>query len=152
MKFPNITYHGGSIQKITSLEVSLCIAYLDFNSESPTFITSDRQIIYLYIYQHPLRNEFKRFDKFDELMTKALINCKEIPADLRASYENWTGWSFEVKESVQCTKNEVEMYHFDQNERLLHELNGLKTKRSEEYFDILTNEPFRKQLNLFKET
>tara|TARA_B100001093_G_scaffold168668_1_gene161305 strand:+ start:4789 stop:5250 length:462 start_codon:yes stop_codon:yes gene_type:complete len=139
MNFPNITYLDGVLKKIESLEVTIYVAYLE---EFPSFKTKDRHIIYLFIYQYPLRGEFASHSKFDESMKKALINCKEIPKTLRSSFENWTGWSFQIQKTKMCSKNEYALFLFEQNEKLIYWLNEQKTKRHEEYSSLMRNHSY----------
>jgi hypothetical protein len=60
MNYPNITYLDGTLKKIEILEVTVYLAYLDLDAAPLPFITSDRQVIYLFIYQYPLSTEFER--------------------------------------------------------------------------------------------
>lgn len=140
MNYPNITYLDGTLKKIEILEVTVYLAYLDLDAVPP-FQTSDRQVIYLFIYQYPLSNEFERgHNKFHESMKKALINCKEIPEELKSSFENWTGWSFGIKKANQCSKHERALFIFEQNDKLIYWFNEQRTNRPGEYFSILSNQ------------
>ena len=148
MNFPNITYLDGVLKKIETLEITVYLAYLD---DYPSFVTSDRQIIYLYIYQYPLSNEFEMGHiKFHESMKKALINCKEISKDLRSSFENWTGWSFSINKTALCSKNERAVFIFEQNDKLIYWFNEQKTNRPVEYFTILSNQVTSDNLNFMR--
>jgi hypothetical protein len=141
MNYPNITYLDGTLKKIEILEVTVYLAYLDLDAAPLPFITSDRQVIYLFIYQYPLSNEFERgHNKFHESMKKALINCKEIPEELRSSFENWTGWSFSIKKANPCSKHERALFIFEQNDKLIYWFNEQRTNRPGEYFSILSNQ------------
>jgi len=135
MDFPNITYLDGKIVKIKSLEVNIGI---DYQNEFTSFITFDSEIIYLVINQYPLRDDFS-YDKFNKIMNKAILNCKEISRDLRTSYEYWTGWNFEIRSYKKCTKGERAIYIFEQNKRLKVNFMETSNKRSNEYFKILGN-------------
>ncbi|MEL0124731.1 MAG: hypothetical protein VW827_03600 [Alphaproteobacteria bacterium] len=150
MNFPNITYLDGTLKKIEILEVTVYLAYLDFD-QAPSFCTNDRKIIYLFIYQYPLSNEFERGNnKFQESMKKALINCKEIPKELRSSFENWTSWTFRIKKAKQCSKHERALFMFEQNDKLIYWLNEKRTNRPGEYFSILNNQATPNNINFIE--
>ena len=136
MKFPDITYLNGEIVKIKSIEINIRI---DYQREPSCLTTSDGQLIYLLINQHPLREEINSYHEFNKMIYRSIINCKEISLNLKSSYEYWVGWDFEFKDYEQCTENERLLYLCEQNERLQDNFMETRTKRSKEYLNILNS-------------
>ena len=136
MKFPNVTYLNGEIVKIKLIEINIRI---DYQRESACLTTSNDQLIYLLINQHPLREEINNYYEFNKMIYRSIINCSEISLNLKSSYEYWVGWDFEFKDYEKCTENERQLYLFEQNERLQDNFLETRTRRSKEYLNILNS-------------
>lgn len=135
MNFPNVYYHEDDIKKINSIEISIFIAY---QREHKSFETFDSQVIFLYINQTSLTEAINYYG-YTKIMHDAIFNCKEITRPLRSSREYWTGWNAEVKAVSKCTKFELELYYFEQEERWQDSSAELASKRYLQYLNILND-------------
>ena len=73
-------------------------------------------------------------------MKRALLDCEEIPKDLRITFENWTGWHLRINNSKALSNAEKKIFHYEQNERLFSWVSEVKTSRLKDYYEILNNQ------------
>ena len=114
--FENITVYKNQYVKVKKVKVKIP---LTFSEEEVSFSTTNRELIHLFINQHPIFSN-SDYNQCVNKLVEVIVKDKNLTQKQKCMYETWNayGISLEMGEWTACSKGEADNYKYIQAEKL----------------------------------
>ena len=132
--FENITVYKNQYVKIKTVKVKIPIT---FSEEEVSFSTTNRELIHLFINQHPIFSN-SDYNQCVNKLVEVIVKDKNLTQKQKCMYETWNtyGISLDIGEWTTCNKGEEDNYKYVQAEKLFEHLNGRTDLTAKNYWRI----------------
>jgi len=132
--FENITVYKNQYVKIKTVKVKIPIT---FSEEEVSFSTTNRELIHLFINQHPIFSN-SDYNQCINKLVEVIVKDKNLTQKQKCMYETWNtfGISLDIGEWTTCNKGEADNYKYVQAEKLFEHLNGRTDLTAKNYWRI----------------
>lgn len=133
--FDNITVYKNQYVKVQTVKVSIPLLFGE--AEEVMFSTKNRELIHLFINQHPIFSN-SDYNQCINNLVEVIAKDKNLTQKQRCMYETWNtfGISLAVGEWGACSKCEADNYKYIQAEKLFEHLNGRTDLTAKNYWRI----------------
>ena len=134
--FENITVYNNQYGKVKKVKVKIP---LTFSEEEVSFSTTNRELIHLFINQHPICSN-SDYNQCVNKLVEVIVKDKNLTQKQKCMFETWNayGISLEMGEWTACNKGEEDNYKYIQAEKLFEHLNGRTDLTAKNYWRIST--------------
>ena len=132
--FENVTVYKNQYVKVKSVKVKIP---LTFSEEEVSFSTSNRELIHLFINQHPIFSN-SDYNQCVNKLVEIIVRDIHLSDKQKCMFENWNafGISLLIGDWVACSKGEEDNYKYTQTEKLFEYLNGKTDMTAKNYWEI----------------
>ena len=133
--FDNITVYKNQYVKVQTVKVSIPLLFGE--AEEVKFSTTNRELIHLFINQHPIFSN-SDYNQCVNKLVEVIVKDKNLTQKQKCMYETWNayGISLEMGEWTACSKGEEDNYKYIQAEKLFEHLNGRTDLTAKNYWRI----------------
>jgi hypothetical protein len=128
--FENITVYKNQYVTIKTVKVKIPIT---FSEEEVSFSTTNRELIHLFINQHPIFSN-SDYNQCINKLVEVIVEDNNLTQKQKCMYETWNsfGISLEMGDWTACSKGEADNYKYVQAEKLFEHLNGRNKQSAKE--------------------
>ena len=132
--FENITVYKNQYVKVKKVKVKIP---LTFSEEEISFSTTNRELIHLFINQHPIFSN-SDYNQCVNKLVEVIVKDNSLTQQQKCLFENWNafGISLHMGDWVAPNKGEADNYKYTQREKLFEYLNGNKDTTAKNYWRI----------------
>jgi hypothetical protein len=116
-EFENITVYKNQYVKVKSVKVSIPLLFAD--NEMTEFETKNRELIHLFINQHPIFSN-SDYNQCINKLVEVIVEDNNLTQKQKCMYETWNsfGISLEMGDWTACSKGEADNYKYVQDQQL----------------------------------
>ena len=114
----NLIYTDDNIKTLNSVKVVIAIPLGNSETEEISFISTNKNIIFITSNYYELREEYKDDKEFLRILIDAIFSCKEISMAQKSTWKRWNCWniSFFVHGKRKISDVKQESYIYEQIE------------------------------------
>ncbi len=143
MKEKNYIYTNNKIKNLNSAKVQITISSGSTESESISFITNNKKIVFITNNYYELRQEYYKEDgeEFLKILIDAIFSCNEISLAAKSTWRKWNVYNIELTARRRTKINETaEIAHIhEQIEQCCDYLSNLPISTKKKYEAMKTN-------------
>ena len=89
----NLIYTDDNIKTLNSVKVVIAIPLGNSETEEISFISTNKNIIFITSNYYELREEYKDDKEFLRILIDAIFSCKEISMAQKSTWKRWNCWN-----------------------------------------------------------
>tara|TARA_B100000900_G_C20553330_1_gene705689 strand:+ start:251 stop:706 length:456 start_codon:yes stop_codon:yes gene_type:complete len=143
MKEKNYFYSQKKIKNLNSVEVQITIPSGSSESESISFTTNNKKIIFITNNYYELRQEYFKHDGDDflKILIDAIFSCKEISLAAKSTWRKWNVYNIELtaRRGTKISDTAATAHIHEQIDQCCDYLSNLPISAKKEYEEMKSN-------------